>query len=98
MPALSLHGLLIILRRLDISIFSRAVLLKMKTIDFLVQLRDQLVLPRRDTVNLGIGYIIDKSLSTPQLEHLPSCRPESKFPCYAPSHGHVRFSLHEKFT
>jgi hypothetical protein len=61
MPALSLHGSLIILRRLDISIFSRAVLLKMRTNDFLVQLRDQLVLLQRDTVRLEVGYIIGKS-------------------------------------
>jgi hypothetical protein len=61
MPALFLHGLLIIPRRLDISIFSRAVLLKMKTTDVLVQLRDHLVLLQRDTVKVEVGYIIDKS-------------------------------------
>jgi hypothetical protein len=61
MPALFLHGLLIIPRRLDISIFSRAVLLKMKTTDVLVQLRDHLLLLQRDTVKVEVGYIIDKS-------------------------------------
>jgi hypothetical protein len=57
----SLHGSLLLVRRLDISIFSRALFPKKKTDNFLVQLQNQLVRLRTDTVTMEVGYIIGKS-------------------------------------
>jgi hypothetical protein len=75
MPPESLHGSLLCPADWIIPIISRAVLLKTKTNHFLVQLQNNsflldVILSNQKTVT---------SYPSPQKEHIPSCRPESKF-------------------